>query len=68
MLLAVDFYHLVPGYIGFTCQEKSLLFEALCNVLGEDNVYYVSKEDTNKNPTKYHVSVTPNGHVVKYVS
>ena len=60
--------HLVPGYIGFTSEEKTLLFEALCNALGEDNVYYVSKEYANKNTTKYRVSVTPNGHVVKYAN
>ena len=60
--------HLVPGYIGFTSEEKTLLFKALCNALGEDNIYYVSKEDANKDPTKYHVSVTPNGHVMKYAS
>jgi hypothetical protein len=60
--------HLVPGYIGFTGEEKTLLFEALCNTLGEDNVYYVSKEDANKNPTRYYVPVTPNGHVVKYAN
>ena len=56
---------LIPGYIGFNNKEKSLLFESLCHVLGEDNVYYVSKEDTSSNPHIYHVSVTPNGHVVK---
>ena len=60
--------HLVPGYIGFTSEEKTLLFEALCNASGEDNVYYVSKEDANSNPTRYHVSVAPNGHVVKYAN
>ena len=60
--------HLVPGYIGFTSGEKNLLFEALCNTLGEDNVYHVSKEDANSNPTRYHVSVTPSGHVVKYAN
>lgn len=60
--------HLVPGYICFSSEEKTLLFEALCNVLGQDNVYYVSKEEANKNPTRYHVSVTPNGHVLKYAS
>ena len=27
-----------------------------------------NKEDANKNPTRCHVSVTPNGHVVKYAS
>ena len=48
--------------------EKNLLFEALCNTLGEDNVYHVSKEDANSNPTRYHVSVTPSGHVVKYAN
>jgi len=60
--------HLVPGYIGFTSEEKGLLFEALCNTLGEDNVYHVSKEDANSNPTRYDVSVTPSGHVVKYAN
>ena len=60
--------HLVPGYIGFTSGEKNLLFEALCNTLGEHNVYYVSKEDANSNPTRYHVSVTPNGHELKCVN
>ena len=60
--------HLIPGYIGFTREEKSLLFEALCNVLGENNVSYISKENANKNPTRYEVAVTPNGHVVKYTS
>ena len=60
--------HLAPGYIGFTSKEKTLLFEALCNASGQDNVYYVLKEDANRNPTKYQASVTPNGHVVKCVS
>ena len=60
--------HLIPGYIGFTGEEKTLLFEALCSVLGQDNVYYVSKEEGNGNPTRYHVSATPSGHVLKYAS
>ena len=60
--------HLVSSYVGFTRGEKSLLFEALCNALGQDNVYYVSKEDANSNPIRCHVSLTPNGHVVKYAS
>ena len=45
--------HLIPGYIGITGEEKTLLFEALCSVLGQDNVYYVSKEEGNGNPTRY---------------
>ena len=62
-------YYVIIGiyiYYTYTClptspKEKSLLFE--------DNVYYyVSNEDANSNPTRYHVSVTPNGHVVKYAN
>ena len=60
--------HLISGYIGFTSEEKSLLFEALCNVLGENNVSYISKQNANKNPTSYEVAVTPSRHVVKYTS
>ncbi len=49
-------------------EQKTLLFEAVCNVLGQYDVYYyyVSKEEANRNPTRYQGSVTPNGHVVKY--
>ena len=39
-------------YGGFTSGEKNLLFEALCKTLGQDNVYYVSKEDANSNPMR----------------
>ena len=60
--------HLVPGYTGFTSKEKTLLFEALCSVLGQNNVYYVLKGDANRNPTRYQVLMRPNGHVVKYAS
>ena len=48
--------NLIPGYIDFTSEEKSLLFEAaLGHVLGQDNVYHVSKSkaEANRNPTRY---------------
>lgn len=47
-------------YIGFTDEQLDLLYEAIGSSLGKENVEFVDKKHSNRNPRTYHVQVVDN--------